>query len=74
MAMQKRIAIYVQVPIDAQTTKNQRQELEAWAERSGHTVVKVYEDQGGAKVRDKRPTSISLLKAAALESKSLRAA
>ena len=38
----------------------------AGAERAGHTVVKVYEDQGisGAKGRDKRPAFDALLKQA----------
>ena len=47
-------------------TSAQRQELQAWAERAGHKVVKVYEDQGisGAKGRDKRPAFDALLKAA----------
>ena len=49
---------------DAQSTTSQRRELEAWAERAGHTVVKVYKDQGisGAKGRDKRPAFDALLK------------
>lgn len=61
-----RVAIYVRVSTDAQTTATQRQELEAWAGRAGHAVVKVYEDQGisGAKGRDKRPAFDALLKAA----------
>src|SRR5262249_13388 len=51
MSKPKRVAIYVRVSTDAQSTKAQRQELEAWAGRAGHTVVGVYEDQGisGAK-------------------------
>src|SRR5215471_2915969 len=66
MSKPKRVAIYVRVSTDNQNTKNQRQELEAWAERAGHAVVKVFEDQGisGAKGRDKRPAFDSLLKAA----------
>ena len=62
----KRVAIYTRVSTDNQTTVTQRQELEAWAERAGHTVVKVYEDQGisGAKGRDQRPQFDALLKAA----------
>ena len=62
----KRVAIYVRASTDAQTTDTQRQELEAWAERAGHTVVRVYEDQGisGAKGRDQRPQFDALLKAA----------
>jgi hypothetical protein len=34
LSAQKRVAIYVRVSTDAQTTKNQRHELEAWAERA----------------------------------------
>jgi len=66
MSKSKRVAIYVRVSTDAQNTDAQRQELEAWAERAGHTVVKVYEDQGisGAKGRDQRPAFDALLKAA----------
>jgi DNA invertase Pin-like site-specific DNA recombinase len=60
----KRVGIYVRVSSDAQSTDLQRHELSAWAERAGHCVVKVYEDQGisGAKGRDKRPAFDALLK------------
>src|SRR5258708_17496004 len=53
----KRVAIYLRVSTDKQTTNNQRRELEAVAERSGWEVVKVYQDAGisGAKGRDQRP-------------------
>jgi DNA invertase Pin-like site-specific DNA recombinase len=46
--------------------RNMPQELEAWAERTSHTVVRVYEDAGisGAKGRDQRPQFDALLKAA----------
>jgi DNA invertase Pin-like site-specific DNA recombinase len=56
----------VRVSTDNQNTRSQRRELEAWAERAGHTVVKVYADQGisGAKGRDQRPQFDALLKAA----------
>jgi DNA invertase Pin-like site-specific DNA recombinase len=66
MSKPKRVAIYVRVSTDAQNTSAQRKELEAWAERAGHTVVHVYEDQGvsGAKGRDQRPQFDALLKAA----------
>src|SRR6516225_7938303 len=66
MSKPKRVAIYVRVSTDNQNSKRQRQELEAWAERAGHTVVKVFEDQGisGAKGRDQRPQFDALLKAA----------
>ena len=44
-------AIYLRVSTDAQTTANQRHQLEAIAERRGWPVVKVYEDRAisGAK-------------------------
>jgi len=66
MSKPKHVAVYVRVSTDAQTTDTQRQELEAWTERAGHTVVRVYEDQGisGAKGRDQRPQFDALLKAA----------
>jgi DNA invertase Pin-like site-specific DNA recombinase len=62
----KRVAIYLRVSTDKQTTDNQRRELEAVAERSGWKVVNVYEDAGisGAKGRDKRPGLDAMMKAA----------
>jgi DNA invertase Pin-like site-specific DNA recombinase len=66
MGKTKRVAIYVRVSTDEQTTANQLIELKAWARRAGHTVVEVYEDKGisGAKGRDKRPAFDAVLKAA----------
>jgi DNA invertase Pin-like site-specific DNA recombinase len=66
MSKPKRVAIYVRVSTGSQDTDNQRQQLEAWVERAGHTVVEVYEDAGisGAKGRDQRPAFDALLKAA----------
>lgn len=63
----KRVALYTRVSTDAQTTENQERELRAVAERSGWSVVRVYEDAGisGAKGRDKRPAFDRLLKDAA---------
>jgi DNA invertase Pin-like site-specific DNA recombinase len=60
----KRVGIYVRVSTDAQTTENQRRELEAVAARSGWEVVGIYEDAGisGAKGRDHRPGLDRLLK------------
>ncbi len=61
----KRVAIYLRVSTDKQTTDNQRRELEAVAERSGWKVVEVYEDAGisGAKGRDMRPGLDSMMRA-----------
>ena len=62
----RRVGIYVRVSTDDQTTASQKRDLQAWAERAGHTIVKVFEDAGisGAKGRDKRPAFDALLKAA----------
>jgi len=38
-----RVAIYLRVSTDGQTTANQELELRAWAERAGHVVVEVYQ-------------------------------
>src|SRR5215211_6272282 len=60
----KRVAIYLRVSTNGQSTENQRRELEAVAKRSGWYVVAVYEDAGisGAKGRDRRPGYDALLK------------
>jgi DNA invertase Pin-like site-specific DNA recombinase len=59
-----RVALYLRVSTNEQTTANQRLELEAWAARAGHEIVATYEDAGvsGAKSRDKRPSFDRLLK------------
>ena len=61
----KRVAIYLRVSTDKQTTDNQRRELEAVAERSNWKVVQVYEDAGisGGKGRDKRAGLDAMMKA-----------
>ena len=66
MTKAKRVTLYVRVSTDDQTVENQKRELQAWAERCGHGVVKVFEDRGisGSKGRDKRPGFDAMLKAA----------
>src|SRR6202790_3360030 len=61
----KKVALYLRVSTDSQTTDNQRRELEAVAKRSGWQIVKTYEDAGisGAKGRDKRPGLDAMMKA-----------
>jgi DNA invertase Pin-like site-specific DNA recombinase len=61
----KKVAIYLRVSTDSQTTDNQRHELEAVAARSGWQIVQTYEDAGisGAKGRDKRPGLNAMMKA-----------
>ncbi|MCZ8317829.1 MAG: recombinase family protein [Lysobacteraceae bacterium] len=60
----KRVALYLRVSTDGQTTEHQRRELEEVAQRAGWQVVEVYADEGvsGAKGRDKRPAFDRLLK------------
>jgi DNA invertase Pin-like site-specific DNA recombinase len=64
MSRTKRVAIYLRVSTDGQTTENQRLELEQVARNSGWEVVEIYEDAGvsGAKGRDKRPAFDALCK------------
>lgn len=60
----KRVALYLRVSTDEQTTANQRRELEGVAERAGWTIVDIYEDAGisGAKGRGGRPAFDKMLK------------
>jgi DNA invertase Pin-like site-specific DNA recombinase len=62
--MTKRVAIYVRVSTDGQTTDNQLRELKTVAERSDWEIVEVYADHGisGAKGRGQRPEFDRLLK------------
>jgi DNA invertase Pin-like site-specific DNA recombinase len=61
-----RVGLYLRCSTSEQTTESQERDLRAWANYKGHTIVKVYEDEGvsGAKGRDKRPQFDALLKAA----------
>jgi DNA invertase Pin-like site-specific DNA recombinase len=63
----KRVALYLRVSTSEQTTRNQRRELQAVAERHGWHIVATYEDAGvsGAKGRDKRPGFDRLMMAVA---------
>jgi len=64
---EKRVALYLRVSTGEQTTKNQRRELEAAAERHGWTVSALFQDAGisGAKGRKDRPGLDAMLKAVA---------
>ena len=63
----KRVALYFRVSTSEQTTRNQRRELHAVAERHGWDVVATYEDAGvsGSKGREERPGFDQLMKAVA---------
>jgi DNA invertase Pin-like site-specific DNA recombinase len=62
--MSKRVAIYVRVSTDLQTTTNQELELKTVADRAGWEIVETYADHGisGAKSRKDRPGFDRLLK------------
>ncbi len=59
-----RVALYLRVSTNDQTTEHQRRELDAVAQARGWNVVAVYSDDGisGAKGRDKRPGLDAMLK------------
>jgi DNA invertase Pin-like site-specific DNA recombinase len=61
------VGLYLRVSTSEQTTRNQRRELKAVAERHGWEVVSIFEDDGisGAKGREKRPGLDAMLKAVA---------
>ena len=61
-----KVAIYCRVSTNEQTTENQLKELTEWADRAGHEIVAVYDDNGvsGAKGREYRKEFDKLLKAA----------
>lgn len=63
----QRVALYLRVSTDGQTTKNQRRDLEAVAKQAGWEIVGVYDDDGvsGAKGREYRKQFDRLLKDAA---------
>ena len=72
----KRVALYLRVSTDGQTTENQRLELERIADHSGWQIVGVFEDHAisGAKGREKRPALDNMLKDANLRKFDLVAA
>ena len=61
-----KVAIYVRVSTNEQTTENQVRELTQWADRAGHKIVAVYDDNGisGAKGREYRKEFDKLLRGA----------
>lgn len=63
----RRVALYVRVSTDGQTTVNQQRELEAVSERHGWDIASVYADKGvsGAKAREERPAMKRLMEAVA---------
>ena len=62
--MSKKIAIYVRVSTDKQSTENQLIELRSLCDKLGYTIVQEYTDNGisGANSRDDRPALDAFLK------------
>lgn len=71
-----KVALYLRVSTDDQTTENQERQLCAVADRHGWEIVRVFTDHGisGAKGRDKRPGLDDLHKAVARKEFDLLAA
>jgi len=63
MSMKRRVAIYVRVSTDGQTTMNQQRELETVVKRHDWKVIDVFRDQGisGKNGRKQRPAFDRLL-------------
>ena len=62
--MTKRVAIYLRVSTDGQTTENQKRQLHSAAKQRGWEIVTEYDDNGisGAKGREHRKQFDALLK------------
>jgi DNA invertase Pin-like site-specific DNA recombinase len=67
MGKMRRVAIYVRVSTDGQTTMNQQRELEAVAKRHDWKFIEVFRDQGisGKNGREQRPAFDRLLQGVA---------
>ena len=65
--MRKRVAVYVRVSTNDQTTRNQQRELREIGKRHGWQIVDIFEDAGisGAKGRNQRPGLDALLRGVA---------
>src|ERR1039457_1018978 len=57
----KKVAIYMRVSTSGQTVENQRLELEAYCQRQGWTITKVYEDSGFSGSKSDRPALNEML-------------
>ena len=57
----KKVAIYLRVSTSSQTCENQRRELDAYCERQGWVIAKVYEDSGFSGSKSDRPALKDML-------------
>lgn len=60
--MNKKVALYVRVSTEKQTTENQQRELEVYCKRQGWHIVKIYDDSGVSGSIDSRPALDRMLK------------
>ena len=63
--MSKKVALYIRVSTDSQTTQGQLLELQTYSERQGWTIAKVYEDKGVSGGKFDRPALQDMLRDAA---------
>lgn len=59
--MNKRVALYLRVSTNQQTTENQRLELESYCKRQEWEVAKIYDDSGISGKNDDRPALQEML-------------
>ncbi|MCX7008756.1 MAG: recombinase family protein [Kiritimatiellaeota bacterium] len=57
----KKVALYLRVSTSSQTVEHQRRELEAYCQRQGWTITKVYEDSGYSGSKSDRPALNAML-------------
>jgi len=59
--MSKKVALYLRVSTNQQTTENQKLELEAYCKRQGWVIAKTYDDSGLSGKNDARPALQQML-------------
>ncbi len=57
----KKVAMYLRVSTSSQTCENQKRELEAYCQRQGWVIAKVYEDSGYSGSKSDRPALNQML-------------
>jgi DNA invertase Pin-like site-specific DNA recombinase len=57
-----KVALYIRVSTNQQTTENQRKELEVYCKRQGWKIAEVYDDSGVSGSTDRRPALDKMLK------------
>ena len=57
----KKVALYLRVSTSSQTCENQKRELDAYCQRQGWVIAKVYEDSGYSGSKSDRPALNAML-------------